>query len=126
MAVKTTIRTPMPIHMRAKQFAMFDALKGLTEAIVEKERQYVPKKELTEEKISEINQKLMMLRRGDPITVEYSCEYGHELCVLSGNVEKVDSYWKSLQVGNITISFSEIMDIHNRVNNAKQEQKIRD
>ena len=112
MAVKTTIRTPMPIKQRAKQFMMFDAMKGLTEAIAEKERQHFSKRELTEERICEINQILMMLRKGDQITVEYSCEYGQKHCVLSGNVEKVDLYWKSLQIQNVAISFSEIMDIY--------------
>lgn len=91
---------------------MFDAMKGLTEAIAEQERQCHPKKEYTEERIDEINKKLMMIRIGDLITVKYSCEYGHEHCVLSGNVEKVDSYWKSLQVSNVSISFSEIVEIY--------------
>ena len=35
---RTTTRIPMPIKQRAKQFAMFDAMKGLTEAIAAKER----------------------------------------------------------------------------------------
>ena len=81
-------------------------------AIAEKERQHFSKRELTEERICEINQILMMLRKGDQITVEYSCEYGQKHCVLSGNVEKVDLYWKSLQIQNVAISFSEIMDIY--------------
>ena len=112
MALRTNIRTPMPIRMRAKQFMMFDAMKGLTEAIVEKESQHCPKRELTEERICEINQMLITLRKGDQITVEYSCEYGQKHCVLSGTVEKVDMYWKSLQIQNVSISFSEIMDIY--------------
>ena len=90
---------------------MFDAMKGLMEAIVEKERQPFPKRELTEERICEINQILMRLRKGDQITIEYSCEYGQKYCVLSGIVEKVDLYWKNIQIQNVSISFSEIMDI---------------
>lgn len=53
----------------------------------------------------------MVLQRGDRITVEYICEYRHKPCVLSGAVVKIDSYWKYLQVGNASISFSEIIDI---------------
>lgn len=49
--VSTTTRTPMPVKMRAKQFMMFDAMKGLTEAIAEKEHQYYPRRELTEERL---------------------------------------------------------------------------
>lgn len=111
MAVKPTIRIPMPIKQRAKQFMMFDAMKGLTEAIAEKERQHFSKRELTGERICEINQILMMLQKGDQITIEYSCEYGQKYCVLSGIVEKVDLYWKNIQIQNVSISFSEIMDI---------------
>ena len=44
--------------------------------------------------------------------LEYSCEYGQKHCVLSGNVEKVDLYWKNLQIQNVSISFSEIMEIY--------------
>ena len=48
---------------------MFDAMKGLTEAIAEKERQYYPQKELTEERICEINRQLAGLRIGNIATV---------------------------------------------------------
>lgn len=46
--------------MRAKQFAMFDALKGLKDAIAEKEKEFCSKRELTEERIDEINQTLRL------------------------------------------------------------------
>ena len=36
MVGRATIRTPMPVKMRAKQLMMFDAMKGLTEAIGER------------------------------------------------------------------------------------------
>ena len=39
----------MPAKIRAKQFMMFDAMKGLTEAIAAKERQFYPQKELAED-----------------------------------------------------------------------------
>ena len=78
MAVKTTIRTPMPIKMRAKQFAMFDALKGLTEAIAEKERQYDPRRDLSEDRKAEINGKLSTIEKGDLVTAVYYCQYGKQ------------------------------------------------
>lgn len=111
MAVKTTIRTPMPIKMRAKQFAMFDALKGLTEAIAEKERQCVPQIELSEERIEEINCKLKAISSGDIITVVYYCQYSKQYRQLSGKVVGIDSYWKSVQIGSVSISFDEIFEI---------------
>lgn len=112
VAVRTTIRPPMSIKKRAKQFAMFDALKGLKEAIGEKETQSYPKKELSEDKIDELNQKLKNLRKGDRITVEYYCEHGKTYQLISGEVERIDTYWKCIQIRNISISFSEIINIH--------------
>ena len=111
MAVKTTIRTPMPIHMRAKQFAMFDALKGLTEAIAEKEQQFSPKRELTGERMEEINRTLIALQTGDIVTVTYYCQYGRSYRQLSGVVGKIDLFWKEIQIGAVSIYFSEIYEI---------------
>ena len=111
MAAKTTIRTPMSIRMRTKQFAMFDALKGLTETIAEKERQYYPKRELTEERINELNQCLSQLKCGDVVTVKYYCHYGRQYQQLTGVVVKVDAFWKALQIGETVIGFLEINEI---------------
>ena len=112
MVGKVATKIPMPIRMRAKQFAMFDALKGLREAIAEKERPSCSEKELAADRIDEINQKLSMLQKGATIEVEYFGEHGMKRCLFSGNVEKVDTYRKTLQVGNVSIGFSEIIDIH--------------
>lgn len=111
MAVKTTIRTPMPIKMRAKQFAMFDALKGLTEAIAEKERQSYPQRELTESRIEEIAHQLNKLRLGDIVTITYYCCYGRHYCTLTEKIVKIDMFWKELQIGKTSVRFFEIDEI---------------
>ena len=111
MAARTTTRVPMPIKMRAKQFAMFDALKGLTEAIAEKEQQVYPRKELSEERIAEINQYLKELNVGDYISLVYYCWYGRQYRELRGQVSRIETYWRVLQVGEISIAFNEIFDI---------------
>ena len=111
MAVKTTIRTPMPIHMRAKQFAMFDALKGLTEAIAEIEQQFSPKRELSGERMVDFNRTLIALQTGDIVTVTYYCQYGRSYRQLSGVVGKIDLFWKEIQIGAVSIYFSEIYEI---------------
>ena len=49
------VRVPMPASRRAKQFSMFDALKGLKEALAAKERQPEPRKELAQDAIEELN-----------------------------------------------------------------------
>lgn len=111
MVVKTTIRTPMPIKMRAKQFAMFDAMKGLTEAIAEKERQICIQRELTEDRIQEINQCVLELNAGDCVEVTYYCQYEKKYKKTVGVVNKINYYWKELQIGNMQIDFSEIFTL---------------
>ena len=82
---------------------MFDAMKGLTEAIAEKERQYNPQKELTEERIDEINQCLSKLQTGDRVTLSYYCQYGKQYCQLTGTVTRIDSFWQEIQIGSMSI-----------------------
>ena len=108
---KTTTRIPMPVRMRAKQFAMFDALKGLTEAIAEKERLLYPKKELSAERIEEINAVLAALNPGDEVTVEYYCQYGNCYKQITGSVQKIDSFWEQIELNDVSISFQELYSI---------------
>ena len=105
---RTTTRIPMPVKQRAKQFAMFDALKGLTEAIAEKERQYDTQIELSEDRIAEINEIIAALIPGDIVTAEFFCQYEMTYKRITGSVKKIDLYWKELQIGETTVSFYEI------------------
>ena len=109
---KATIRVPMPIKMRAKQFAMFDALKGLREAIAEKEKQSSQKKELSESRIDEINTQLTLLCVGDFVAVEYYCSYGKKYRKIEGKLVKIDVFWRELQINRTVIGFSEIENIN--------------
>ena len=90
----------------------FDALRGLKEAIAAKEKISPPKKELAEDMIREINSILVDLRKGQNVTVVYYNGYEKEYLQLTGEVEKVDAYWKLLQVGNVAIDFEEISEIY--------------
>lgn len=109
--VKSKVRAPMPPSRRAKQFAPFDALKGLKEAIAAKECHIEPRKELTEEMMEEISKILSELRRGQCVTVVYYERMEKEYLQLTGTVVKVDPYWKLLQVNHVGIDFSEILEI---------------
>lgn len=108
---RSTVRAPMPTSRRAKQFAPFDALKGLKEAIAEKERTPTPRRILSEDALAELNQQLFQLRKGTIVTVVYYCIYEQEYHQITGSVVSVDCYWSLLQVGNISIDFSEIVEI---------------
>lgn len=68
---KTTLRAPMPPSRRAKQFVPFDALKGLKEAIAQKEHTPTLRRELSEDAIAEINARLSDLKPGQLVTVVY-------------------------------------------------------
>ena len=102
----------MPASRRAKQFMPFDALRALKEAIAAKEKIPIPKKELAEDMVREINSILVDLRKGQNVTVVYYNDYEEEYHQLTGAVEKVDAYWRLLQIGNIAIDFEEISEIH--------------
>lgn len=104
-------KVPMPASVRAKQFAPFSALKGLDEAIAAKEKIVVPRRELSEDMISEINKKLCVLEKGVVVTVVYYGTYEQNYLQLTGPVARIDNFWHTLQIGNVEIGFSEIMDI---------------
>ena len=72
---------------RAKQFLPFDALKGLQEALREKEVEYEVKKDLSEDCLNELNNKFNQIEKG--ITEEFGKQ--------AQNVEKLGKYmnqWK--------------------------------
>ena len=109
---KASTRATMTVRMRAKQFAMFDALKGLTEAIAEKERQTHSFKLLSEERIAEIDQQLKELEVGDYVSVIYYCWYGRQYREMSGKVNRIDSFWRGIQIDEVNIGFDEIFEIN--------------
>ena len=105
------VRAPMPPSRRAKQFGMFDALKGLKEALAAKERQPEPRKELAQDAVEELNRTICALKPGTMVTVVYYCHYGEEYRQITGALEKVNPLWGFLQVGNVCIDFCEILQV---------------
>lgn len=105
------VRVPMPVSRRAKQFSMFDALKGLKEALAAKERRPEPKKTLAPDAIEELNLIINLLEIGAVVTVVYYCRYREEYHQITGHVTKVDAFWKCLQIGNMCIDFEDIFEI---------------
>lgn len=105
------VRAPMPRSKRAKIFSSFDALSGLKEAIAAKERVIEPRRYPSEDAIAEINEKLLGLHKGQIVTVVYYGIYEQIYLQLTGPVTKVDSYWQSLQIGDISIDFPEIYEL---------------
>ena len=104
-------RTPMPTSQRAKIFSMFDALKGLKEALALQEKQPEPRRYLAEDAVAELNHKLSTLEPGQIITLVYYCEYGQEYRQLTGPLSRIDLFWNYVQIGDSCIGFSELFDI---------------
>lgn len=71
----------------------------------------MPKRELTEDSIAEINRILTDLQKGQIITVLYYGRYEQDYLQITGPVTKVDPFWSSLQIGNVVFNFSEIYQI---------------
>ena len=56
---------------RAKQFLPFDALKGLQEALREKEIEYEEKKDLSEDTLNELNNKFNQIDNGSFVKITF-------------------------------------------------------
>lgn len=94
---------------RAKQFASFDALKGLREALLEKERIAVPKVELSEDKKAELDWKFHQIKPNDMLTVIY---FSHgEYLKITGMVSRFSPDSRTLQIVNTKLKFDDIYDI---------------
>lgn len=99
----------MERERRAKQFMPFDALYGFREALAEKERIPAARKEFSEEKCEELDQKLRRLKAMDWVTIEY---YSHGAYVWAeGFVTKIDLNKKILQIADTEIPFCDLSDL---------------
>ena len=95
---------------RAKQFLPFDALKGLQEALREKEIEYEEKKELSEDTLAELNNKFNQIEKGSFVKIRYyrNGRYSE----IKGIVTYIDYIKKRIQVDKIeNINICDIIDI---------------
>ncbi len=108
-------RTKMARRDRAKQFAPFDALKGLHEALRMKEYQHerTQKGDLSEEKVAEISKMLLSLQKNDVVNVTYFDD-GHYL--QTEGFAKVDFVEQTLIVGSVKVSFDDVFDVKLKTN----------
>ena len=100
----------MPRKDRAKQFAPFDALRGLREAISLEEYKHerCQKGGVSQEKIDEISKTLGDLKKGDVVEVRYFIDGYYKN--IKGKVN-VDIIKQSLSVDKTVISFEDLFDI---------------
>ena len=96
---------------RAKQSLPFDALKGLQEALREKEVEYEEKKELSEDTLNDLNDKFNQLDNGSLVRITFykNGKYSE----IKGRVTNIDYIKKRIQMnktGNVNIC--DIIDIY--------------
>ena len=96
---------------RAKQFAPFDALKGLQEALRLKEYQHekIEKGDLQEEKAKEISSALINIQRNDVAFVEYFCD-GHVFSERGTIKIKIES--GEIEINNKRIKIENLLNIN--------------
>ena len=84
---------------RAKQFMPFDALKGLQDALREKEIEYEQRKELTEESLTELQTEFNKIEIGSKVKIKY---YKNKKYIeVLGVITKIDYIKKKVCLNNI-------------------------
>lgn len=103
-------RPKMSRQDRAKQFAPFDALKGLQEALKIKEYEHdkIVKGDLLEDEVKEISSVLAEIEKNDIVKVEFFQD-GHN--VLLVGKARIDVEKQKLYVGSFEISFDMIKNL---------------
>lgn len=95
---------------RAKQFLPFDALKGLQEALREKEREYEEKKDLSEDTLNDLNNKFNQIDNGSLVKITFykNGKYSE----IKGRVANIDYVKKKIQINKeYNINICDIVNI---------------
>ena len=95
---------------RAKQFLTFDALKGLQEALREKEIEYEEKKDLSEDTLNDLNNKFNQIDNGSFVKITFykNGKYSE----IKGRVTRIDYIKKKIQVNKgYNINICDIVNI---------------
>ena len=96
----SSTRPHMSMHDRAAQFSPFAALVGYDDAVKETARLTNEKQELTADRITDLNQKIVFLTENADERPEVTIEYfisdekkaGGKYVALSGNFRRIDEY----------------------------------
>ena len=94
---------------RARQFLPFDALSGFKKEIKKKERIIVKKKELSEDEIEILNQRLMLVKEGMMISIIYFDN--DEYVKKEGIVTNIDYIYKTITIVQEKILIENIIEL---------------
>ena len=101
----------MPRSQRAKQFAPFDAVVGLRDALKEKERVTELPKIISDDLSEENDRALKALVVGDTVKVSYYLKANTRYMDICGIVDKISIKKKKLCVSGTEIYFDDIYEI---------------
>lgn len=95
---------------RAKQFLPFDALKGLQEALRDKEIEYEEKRDLSEDTLNELNNKFNQIENES--YVEITFYKNGKYSEIKGKVTNIDYIKKKIQINEkYNINICDIINI---------------
>ena len=95
---------------RAKQFLPFDALKGFKEALHEKEKIFIEKKELSEEAQEELSRIINSLELGDKIKIVHYKNKQYKIDF--GEIKYIDRVQRFIMINNTKIAIDNIFKIY--------------
>ncbi len=103
-------RVKMSKSDRAKQFAPFDALRGLQEALRIKEYEHDRKEkgDISQEKLTEMTTILLEHKRNDILNVKY---FYDGYIIEKIGIAKIDLTLRTITFDNLKINFDDIVDI---------------
>lgn len=96
---------------RAKQFMPFDAMKGLKEALQDREERHsrVEKRELSEDTLAEIAEQLVKVEPGATVKLFFYHSF-HEVTLI-GRVSKIDFIFRYILIGAEKVFFDDIYEV---------------
>lgn len=96
---------------RAKQFAPFDAMKGLQEALRDREERHtrVERHEISEEQMEKNSEVFSCLTKGTKVKIE--CYYAFHDVTSTGTVTGMNAIYRYLKLGSEKFSFRDIYSI---------------
>jgi len=95
---------------RARQFMPFDALKGLQEALREKEKEVEMRKELSEESLSQLNEQLQRISPGDIIKIMFY--KAQQYVEIKDKIDSIDVIYRKIVMENgQKINFNDVISI---------------
>lgn len=94
---------------RAQMFQSYDALKGFKEILREQERIVVPKKELSEDDLEQLDYKIHQVKVGQIIKIIYYDK--SQYIQLEGIISKINLDTKILMIVKNKINIHDIIDI---------------